>query len=113
MPGDGRMDIIWEEPEDIGSRAITNYRTCVDEQVAHVRNNTCDDGGVATWTTNLDTTSDKTDTRYRTRISGLDAGTAYFVGVGARNGTTRAAASVSANLRSIRKMAWMSRYCRR
>ena len=103
IPGPAKIDVIWDEPEDIGGggiagnarteTAITSYRICIHSDLDTLRGNTCNVGH-ATWTTSLDLTTDKMDTQYRASVGAdsLSADVQYYVGIAARNGATAAGA---------------------
>ena len=81
------LTVVWNEPANTGNAAVTSYRICLDTVENRVRNSRCDGGGEVTWTTDMDEGT-AGDTEYRATVNAT-VGTAYFVGVAARNGNTR------------------------
>ena len=82
--------MVWSAPSDTGSRDIRNYSICLAATANAVRNNNCvDDDSKTTFEFSEDQGTVTTDTNYQYTVTGLTNGTAYYVGVAARNGVSR------------------------
>ena len=88
--GDGEITVVWSAPTELGSTgAVQNFLVCADPVIGDARNNRNCDGGLSTFElADHDEDGDTTDSSYTYTITGLTNGTAYYIGVGMRNGIT-------------------------
>ena len=92
--GDTEITVAWDAPSEIGSSALRNYSICIADTEQKVRRNDCAAESKATFEFSEDEGTDTADTSYEYTLTGLTNGTAYYVGVAARNGVSRGQGNV-------------------